>query len=238
LKKGVYPYEYIDSWERFEETELPPKEAFWSGLKEEHATEEEYERAQEMWRVFGCKTLGDFHDHYVRMDAAQLADVFENFRKICLAQYGLDPAHYFTSPGLSWDALLKKTGVELELLTDYEKHQFVERGIRGGMTKVSKRYAKANNPQVPGYDPSKPKKHIMYYDANNLYGWAMCKPLPIRGFKWKREMPTEEEILKKKEKAKKGWILEVDLEYPEELHEENTGYALAPEKRCVKKEWL
>jgi len=106
------------------------------------------------------------------------------------------------------------------------------------MTKVSKRYAKANNPQVPDYDPRKPKNHIMYYDANNLYGWAMCKPLPIRGFKWKREMPTEEEILRKKEKAKIGWILEVDLEYPEELHEEHTGYALAPEKICVKKEWL
>ena len=119
-------------------------------------------------------------------DVKLLADVFENFRNLCQEQYGLDPAHYYTSPGLSWDALLKKTGVELELLTDIDMHLFVERGMRGGISMVSKRHAKANNPQVPGYDPSKPKKHIMYLDANNLYGWAMSKPLPTRDFKWKK----------------------------------------------------
>jgi len=237
-KKGVYPYEYMDAWERFSETRLPEKERFYSSLTEEHITDEEYERAQEVWKAYGCKNLGDYHDLYVKTDVAQLADVFENFRKVCQEQYGLDPAHYFTSPGLSWDALLKKTGVELELLTDYEMHLFVERGMRGGISMVSKRYAKANNPQVPGYDPGEPKSYIMYLDANNLYGWAMSKPLPKRGFKWKRVMPTEEEILKKKENAKNGWILEVDLEYPEELHGEHNSYPLAPEKKEVKKEWM
>ena len=103
---------------------------------------------------------------------------------------------------------------------------------------VSKRYAKANNPYVPGYDPSKPTMYIPYEDANNLYGWAMSKPLPNRDFKWKRVMPTEEEILKKKENAKNGWILEVDLQYPAELHEEHNSYPLAPEKKVVKKEWM
>jgi len=103
---------------------------------------------------------------------------------------------------------------------------------------VSERYAKANNPQVPDYDPSKPKKYVMYLDANNLYGWAMSKPLPKRDFKWKRVMPTEEVILKKKENARNGWILEVDLEYPAELHEEHNSYPLAPEKKVVKKESL
>ena len=103
---------------------------------------------------------------------------------------------------------------------------------------VSKRYAKANNPQVPDYDPSKPNKYILYLDVNNLYGWAMIKPLPKRDFKWKRVMPTEEHILKKKEDAKNGWILEVDLEYPAELHEEHNSYPLAPEKKAVKKEWM
>ena len=99
---------------------------------------------------------------------ALLADVFENFRNLCQEQYGLDPAHYLTSPGLSWDALLKKTGIELELFTDYEMHLFVERGMRGGISMISKRQAKANNPKVPGYDPSKPNKFIMYLEANNL----------------------------------------------------------------------
>ena len=235
-KKGIYPYEYIDSWAKFSETSLPKKEDFYSKLNDEHITEEEYDHAKEVWKTFECETLGDYHDLYVKTDVALLADVFENFRKLCLQQYGLDPAHYFTSPGLSWDALMKKTGVELELLTDHEMHMFVERGIRGGISMVSKRHAKANNPLVSDYDESKPKSYIMYLDANNLYGWAMSKPLPKSGFKWKRVMPTEEEILNKKENAKKGWILEVDLEYPAELHKEHNSYPLAPEKKVVKKE--
>ena len=235
-KKGIYPYEYMDSFEKFNETSLPKKEDFYSKLNDENITEDEYAHAKTVWETFKCKTLGDYHDLYVKTDVALLADVFENFRKLCLQQYGLDPAHYFTSPGLSWDALLKKTGVELELFTEVEMYMFVERGIRGGISMVSKRHAKANNPLVSGYDESKPNSYIMYLDANNLYGWAMSKPLPKSGFKWKRVMPTEEEIMNKKENAKKGWILEVDLEYPAELHKEHNSYPLAPEKKVVKKE--
>ena len=235
-KKGIYPYEYMDSFEKFSETSLPKKEDFYSKLNDDHITEYEYAHAKKVWKTFDCKTLGDYHDLYVKTDVALLADVFENFRKLCLQQYGLDPAHYFTSPGLSWDALLKKTGVELELLTDYEMHMFVERGIRGGISMVSKRHAKANNPLVSDYDESKPNSYIMYLDANNLYGWAMSKPLPKSGFKWKRVMPTEEEILNKKENDKKGWILEVDLEYPPELHKEHNSYPLAPEKKAAESE--
>jgi len=126
-KKGIYPYEYMDSWERFGETRLPDKEKFYSKLNDEHITDEEYTHKQAVWEAFGCKTLGDFHDIYVKTDVALLADVFENFCNLCLEQYRLDPAHYDTSPGLSWDALLKKTGFELELFTDYEMHLFVER---------------------------------------------------------------------------------------------------------------
>ena len=237
-KKGIYPYEYMDSWERFSETSLPKKEDFYSKLNDEHITEDEYAHAKTVWETFDCKTLGDYHDLYVKTDVALLADVFENFRKLCLQQYGLDPAHYFTSPGLSWDALLKKTGVELELFTDHDMHMFVERGIRGGISMVSKRHAKANNPLISDYDESKPNSYIMYLDANNLYGWAMSKPLPKSGFKWKRVMPTEEEIMNKKENAKTGWILEVDLEYPAELHKEHNSYPLAPEKKVVKKECM
>ena len=235
-KKGIYPYEYVDSFEKFAETSLPSKEDFYSSLNDQHISEEEYTHAKEVWKTFDCKTLGDYHDLYVKTDVALLADVFENFRKLCLKQYGLDPAHYFTSPGLSWDALLKMTGVNLELLTDHDMHLFVERGIRGGISMVSKRYAKANNPLLKDYDKSKPNSYIMYLDANNLYGWAMSKPLPKSGFKWKRVMPTEEEILNKKENDKKGWILEVDLEYPAELHKEHNSYPLAPEKKAVESE--
>ncbi|KAL9976670.1 hypothetical protein ACROYT_G013996 [Oculina patagonica] len=235
-KKGIYPYEYMDSWGRFKETSLPEKEKFYSKLNDEHITDKEYEHAQKVWKTFGCQTLGDYHDLYVKTDVTLLADVFESFRKLGLEKYGLDPANYYTTPGLSWDALLKKTGVELELLTDYEMHLFVERGIRGGISMVSKRYAKANNPYVEGFDPSQPKIYITYLDANNLYGWAMSKPLPKSGFRWKKVMPTEKEITTKKEYAKAGWILEVDLEYPKELHDAHNSYPLAPEKKKINKE--
>ena len=117
-------------------------------------------------------------------DVLLLADVFETFRKACLGLYGLDPPHYYTSPGLSWDALLKKIGVELELLTDYDQHLFIEKGMRGGISMVSKRHARANNPAVEGYDPEKPNSHILYLDANNLYGWAMSQALPTGDFCW------------------------------------------------------
>ena len=167
------------------------------------------------------------------MDVCLLADVFENFRSICLEQYGSDPAHYYSSPGLSWDALLKKTGINLEL-TDVDMYLFIERGTRGGISMVSKRYAKANSPYVKEHDPSKPTTYIQYLDANNLYGWAMSKALPKGGFKWLRVMPTEMQILSKKENVKRGWILEVDLEYPADLHKSDNAYPLAPEKKKMK----
>ena len=131
LKKGIYPYEYMVSFERFGETELPEKEKLYSSLGGKGITDEEYAHAQEVWATFGCQDRGDYHDLYVATDVLLLAYVFENFRKICQEKYGLDPAHYYSVPGLSWDALLKKTGVELELLTDMEMHLFIERGNEG-----------------------------------------------------------------------------------------------------------
>ena len=173
----------MDSRERLEETQLLPKEAFYSKLSDEHISDSGYGHAQRVWETFECKTLGNYTDLYCRTDVLLLADVFETFRKTSQKQYGLDPAHYYTSPGLTWDALLKKTKVELELGTDYDQHLFIEKGIRGVISMVSKRHARANNPAVEGYDPEKPSTHILYLDANNLYGWAMSQPLPTGGFR-------------------------------------------------------
>ena len=178
-----------------------------------------------MWEEFNCKTLGDYHDLYLKTDITLLADVFQTFRKTCMGAYGLDPLHYYTSPGLSWDSLLKYSEAQLELLTDTDMHLFIEKGMRGGISMVSKRYAKANNP-LTDYDPEKENNYIMYYDANNLYGWAMSQPLPYSGFKW---------VKKWQERPGKGYILEVDLEYPKHLHKLHNGYPLAPEKLAVKK---
>ena len=236
-QKGIYPYEYMDSWERFEETALPIKEAFFSKLSNEHISEEEYAHAQNVWNVFECKTLGDYHDLYLRTDVLLLADIFENFRKLCLDQYHLDPAHYYTSPGLSWDALLKHTGVELELLSDIDMHLFIEKGLRGGISMVSKRFAKANNPKVPDYDTTKANTWLQYYDANNLYGWAMSQPLPVSSFQWVTPEQAKEAVTLAAD-SEVGYILEVDLAYPNELHDEHNAYPLAPERITVEKEWM
>jgi hypothetical protein len=239
LRKGIYPYEYMDTWERFEETELPPKEAFYSKLSDDHISEGDYVHAHKVWETFACRNLGDYCDLYCRTDVLLLADVFETFRKTCLRQYRLDPAHYYTSPGLSWDALLKKTGVVLELLTDYDQHLFIEKGMRGGISMVSKRYAQANNPLVEGYDPSKLSSYLLYLDANNLYGWAMSQPLPTGDFKWVKDLKSlERGITDHPANSPEGYILEVDLEYPEELHDAHNTYPLAPECMVVKKEWM
>jgi hypothetical protein len=130
LRKGVYPYDYMDGWERFEETKLPPKDKFYNKLNECGITDADYAHAQNVWKVFGCKTLGDYHDLYVESDVLLLADVFENFRTLCMVDDKLDPAHYFTLPNYAWDAMMKRTGIKLELLTDYDMHLMVEQGLR------------------------------------------------------------------------------------------------------------
>ena len=136
-----------------------------------------------VWRTFNCQTLGDYHDIYLKSDVLLLADVFESFRKMTLATYKLDPAHYFTAPGLSWDAMLKLTGVKLQLVDDPDMYLMVESGIRAGV-KITKKHAVANNPLVEDFDASKPNNYLMYLDANNLYGWAMSQKLPEKEFDW------------------------------------------------------
>ena len=162
LRKGVYPYEYVDSFERFNETQLPPIDKFYSSLTDESIKQKDYEHAQKVWKEFNCKTLGDYHDLYLKSDVTLLADVFQTFRKTCMKSYKLDPLHYYTSPGLSWDALLKYTKIDLELLTDMDMHLFIEKGMRGGISMVSKRHAKANNPHTADYNPEKENNYIMY----------------------------------------------------------------------------
>lgn len=166
-RKGVFPYEYVDSIERLKEMTLPPKGAFYSQLNKEEISDDEYQFACKMWEKFNCKTLAEYSDLYLKTDVLLLADVFENFRQTCFRIYGLDPAHYYTAPGLSWDAMLKYTRVKIELLTDADMLLFVERGIRGGISQCSKRYAKANNKYMGGeYNPDEDSIYLMYLDGN------------------------------------------------------------------------
>ena len=133
-QKGVYPYDYMDTFDKFNKTELPTKEEFFSILSNEHITDEDYQHAQNVWKTFKLKNMGEYHNLYRKSDILLLADVFENFRKTCLQYYKLDPCHYFTSPGLSWDAMLKMTNIKLELMTDVDMFQFIEKGMRGGIS--------------------------------------------------------------------------------------------------------
>ena len=228
-RKGVYPYEYMDSLERFKENKLPPKEAFYSRLTGEGISDENYEHAKKVWDVFGMKTLQDYHDLYNVTDVLLLADVYENFRNVCMENYNLDPAHYFTAPGLAWDACLKMTNVELELLSDIDMLLMIEKGIRGGVSMISNRYGKANNQYMgKSFNEKEPSKYIQYLDANNLYGWAMSKPLPTHGFEWMKVDELETWELH-------SCILEVDLEYPKSLHDLHNDYPLAPEQIMVNK---
>ena len=238
-RKGIYPYDHMDSFEKFNNTQLPNKDEFHSILNNEHITDEDYQHAQNVWNTFNLKTMGDYHDLYLKSDILLLADVFENFRKTCLQYYKLDPCHYFTSPGLSWDAMLKMTDIKLKLTVDIDMFQFIEKGLRGGVSYIANRYGKANNKYMKQYDEKAPSKYIMYLDANNLYGWAMSQYLPTGGFKWLSQKQIEKINLGKyTDDSKKGLILEVDLEYPTELHNSHNDYPLGPEKVKVTNEML
>ena len=238
VRKGVYPYDHMDSFEKFN-TELPAKEDFYSILNDEHISNEDYQHAQKVWEVFKLNNMGEYHDLYLKTDILLLAAVFENFRRTCLEYYKLDPCHYFTSPGLSWDAMLKMTDIKLELMTDIDMFQFIESGMRGGISYIANRYGKANNKYMKEYDEKAPSKYIMYLDANNLYGWAMSQHLPTGSFRWMTEKQIDKiDLAKYKEDSKKGLILEVDLEYPKESHEIHNDYPLAAEKVCVNKDML
>ena len=154
LRKGIYPYEYMDSWERFDETLLPVKEVFYTKLNIKGISDKDYAHGQKVWEVFEIKNLDEYHDLYVQCDTLLLADVFENFRDKCIKIYELDPAHFLSAPGLAWQACLKKTKVKLELLTDIDMLLMVEKGIKGGICQATHRYAKANNKYMNNYDKS------------------------------------------------------------------------------------
>ena len=238
-QKGIYPYDYMDSFNKFNETKLPNKQDFYSILNNEHISDEQYMLAQNVWNTFNLKTMGDYHDLYLKSDIVLLADVFENFRKTCLQYYKLDPCHYFSSPGLSWDAMLKMTNIKLELMNDIDMFQFIEKGLRGGTAYIANRFGEANNKYMKTYNEKLPSKYIMYLDANNLYGWAMSQYLPTGNFKWLSQKRIKKTNLGKyTENSDKGLILEVDLEYPQDLHNLHNDFPLGPEKIKVDKNML
>jgi hypothetical protein len=231
MRKGAYPYCYVDSQEKFKDTSLPPIEAFNSDLSGEKCSAENYEYAKKVWGLLKCKTFLDYHNFYLRLDVTLLTDVFETFRKSSMKMFGLDANWYFGLPGLAWDSMLKFTGVKLELMTDIDMYIAMENMIRGGVTMSSHRHYKANNPKVDGYDDKKTKTWLRYDDANSLYPTTMVQNLPREGFKWgKTTHWTEEKIMSLDPNGENGIFLEVDVDYPDELHDAHNEYPLMPEK--------
>lgn len=263
LQKGVYPYEHMSSMDALDDTQLPPRDAFWSDLKKECATEQEYLRATAMWEAFNCQTMEDYTMLYVKLDVMLLATLFELFRDACLPEdsFGLDPAHFITAPSLSWSAMLwmnYQNQVVIENMTDINMLLMVKKGIRGGMTQVFKPFARM-----------KEGVSIFYWDANNLYGKAMSGPLPQGDYRWEYveaewvpetdgvllqegegemtpNVPAEwvcdwtnvEEVKtfigRATDEDARGYILEVDLDVPDHLHDYFADYPLCPDaKQCT-----
>ena len=224
----------MSEFSRLGETSLPSKDRFFSSLTGEHISVDDYERAQNVWKAFGMKSMRDYHDLYLMTDVLLLADIMESFRKVCRTNYGLDPLWYYTAPGLAWDACLEVTGIELDLISDPDMYLFTEMGIRGGISTITKRHAAANNKYMSGYDSGKSGRYIPYLDANNLYEWAMSQPLPYKKFEWMSEAELSD-WKSISSTVGTGCILEVDLEYPDELHNLHNEYPLAPERVVVNK---
>jgi hypothetical protein len=219
----------MDSPEKFKETLLPPIEKFYNSLNNENLKEKENKNVQEIWNKLEIKNLQEFTNLYNKIDINLLADVMENFRDIALKTYKLDPAWYFTNPGFAWDCILRMTKQELEHLTDYDRILMIENGIRGGISQCSNGYAKANNKYMKEkINKNKESIFLEYLDANNFYGWAMRKYLPYGRFRWSE---TDINVLNIPDDSPKGYILEADLSYPEELHDLHSDLLLAPENR-------
>ena len=193
-QKCAYPYEYMNSFERFNDKKLSIRNCFYSSTKDGkigddgkkldgHISLKDCLTCEKIWDKFDINDMGDYHDHYLKKDVLLLADVFEKFIDAWLKFYGLDHCDYFSSPGLSWDAMLKMTGVKLEKISDIDKYLFIEKGLRGGVSYISKRYAKANNKYINDYDSKKSSKFTTYLDMDNLYGCGLSEYLPYGGFK-------------------------------------------------------
>lgn len=183
LKKGVYPYDFMDSIDKYNFTTLPDQAEFYNKLNRVHISNNDYEHATNVWKQFKINNMREYTLLYNTCDVLLLADVMENFRNVCMQTYKLDPAWFFTAPGLAWSAMLKTTKVNLDLLSDYDMILMLTKGIRGGLSQCCHRYAAANNKYMENYDPNVPASYLIYLDANNMYGYAMSQYMPYGDFK-------------------------------------------------------
>jgi hypothetical protein len=240
-QKGIFPYKYITSESILNETKLPSKNNFYSELSDTHISEADYNRAKLVWTTFKCKTIGDYSDLYLMTDVYLLTDVFENFRKLIFKTYGLEAAAYLTAPGLAFSAALIISKVELQLLQDIDMVTFFERSLRGGICQVSCKHATSNSFHSPHtYNPNKNTEEILYIDANGLYSFAMTSKLPTGDFKWIDDLETLKNdiidgsvINRFGNNQAKSCMIECDIDYPNEIHDEHSSYPFCSEHKIT-----
>ena len=229
-RKGIFCYDYLDSQDRLTDP-IPGRAEFHNDLTDTSVTDDEWEHLQKVIHRFNLVMVGDLLKLYNILDVLLTADVWSGYRKWCLENMGLEPAHYVSGPSFSWDAALKMTRPRLEYVKDIDMHLMIESRIRGGISNVMKRYATANNPYVPGYDSSQPETYIQFFDAVNLYGFGQMGKLPYDGFRW--EVLSEnslQEMLNKDADGDRGYILEIDATIPDEFHDDLNQYPIFPER--------
>lgn len=236
LRKGVFPYSFMDSPNKLLLDRLPEKESFFNDLTNQPISQEDYDFAGKVWQEFDCTCMREYMEIYLLSDVLLLADVFENFRSNCLRDYDLDPVHYFSSAHYTFDAFMRKCGSKLDYIRDVDHYLFLRNAVRGGVSMISHRYSEANNSRMRNFDSSRESKFIIYVDANNLYGWAMRQPMPTGNLRWLQQHELIlEHILSIPADSDWGCFAEVDLEYPEHLHDAHSDLPLAPEHRKVKR---
>lgn len=252
-KKGVYPYDYMDNFNKFN-FQLPENDNAYVNTLEYEVSEyhklndkqkanviKDKLHAKLVYKTFGCKNMREYHDLYLKSDVFLLADIFERFRGIAMDKFKLDPCHYYTLPSMAFDALLKYTKIELELFKEGQEDMyfFMEEAKIGGISGTGgKRYAKANNKYLENYDSSTLSNFIMYCDANGLYSWAMCQKLPVGSFKW---VSVEEFNLQKAfdtVDSDFSYFLEVDVLLPKKFHDQQNDFPCFPENTIIEEKFL
>ena len=225
------------SWKEFKEPVPLTKECYYSKLNDENISDSDLVHVKNISNTFNITNLGDYHDLFVYLHVALLADVFENFRDTSINIDKLDPAYYLSAPWLSWHSCIKRTRVKLELLTDENMLLLFEKGIRGGMCNVIQKYPRANNKYMKNYDITKESIFLIYADANNFYGWAMSKQLPVDGFKYENDLSifTMDFVKNYNEESDIGYLFYVDIEYPKNLRESHSDLPFLPDRMKVNK---
>ena len=233
LRKGVYSYEYMDSWEKFELLVPVDQNLYYSELNDSNISDEDMNHVKNVCNTLKITNLGQYHHWYVQSDTALLADVFENFRDKCLDIDKLDPAYFLSAPGLSWQSGLKMTKQKLELLTDENMLLLFKKGIRSSTCESATKYKKANNKCIKNNDSTKASSYLMYVDANDLYRYAMSKNLPTSDFQWIEDISiyTKDYIKNYNENNDTGYLLVVDVTYPKDLYEKQVFIIFAWENQ-------